>query len=124
MIGKAQTIELGSLAARLTGLQYFAETAAMIEARDGDLGDAANYLACMFEGMGDGVSINDADRGPVVRQHDLRIVRGLSGDERALVLDCWIELWRGALASQRQIKTLAVEKIPDALLWRPDVLGR
>ena len=118
VIGKAQALELGSLAARLTGLQYFAETAAMIEARDGDLDDAANYLAWMFQGMGDAVSIDD-DARPCVRQDGVRVVRGLSGDERALVLECWIELWRGALASQRQIKTLAVEQSGDTLVWRP-----
>ena len=118
VIGKAQALELGSLAARLTGLQYFAETAAMIEARDGDLDDAANYLAWMFQGMGDAVSIDD-DARPCVRQDGVRVVRGLSGDERALVLECWIELWRGALASQRQIKTLTVEQSGDTLVWRP-----
>lgn len=121
VIGKAQALELGSLAARLTGLQYFAETSAMIDARDGGLADAAQYLASMFEGMGDAVSIDDADGRPIVRQNNLRVVRGLSGDERALVLDCWIELWRGALASQQQIKSLEVQEDNGGLSWRAAV---
>jgi hypothetical protein len=124
VIGTADARELGSLAARLIGLQYFAETAAMVDAIDGDLGDATTYLARMFQGMGDAVTSDDAAARPVLREHGLRVVRGLPLHERDLVLDCWIELWRGALASQRQIKTLDVHKADHSLIWRPAVLER
>jgi hypothetical protein len=121
VIGAAGAHELGGLAARLIGLQYFAEIAAMVDAHDGDLNDAATFLVRMFEGMGDAASLHVSDGQPIVRQQGLRAVRGLHGTERELVLDCWIELWRGALASQRQIKTLQVQQDGDGLLWQPGV---
>ena len=48
VIGEARTRELASRAARLIGLQYFAETAEMIGAQDGGVDDAAGYLATMM----------------------------------------------------------------------------
>ncbi|HET6470710.1 MAG TPA: hypothetical protein VFG38_02665, partial [Pseudomonadales bacterium] len=124
VIGRDDARELGRLAARLIGLQYFAETAAMIGARDGDLADAARYLGRMFEGMGDAISIQDDGGRPVLRQRGCRVARGLVADERDLVLDCWIEIWRGALASQRTIKTLDMRPDGDALSWHIAVLER
>ena len=56
-----------------------------------------------------------------IRHEGLRVVRGMQRDERALVLDCWRELWRGALASQREIKTLTFDTRGEELIWR---LGR
>ena len=40
VIGDAQALELGKLSARLIGLQYAQETAAMINTVDGDIDDA------------------------------------------------------------------------------------
>lgn len=118
VIGFEEAAALGGLAARLIGLQYFAETAAMVEAKDGGLDDAAEYLARMFEGMGDGVEVDRGDARPCVRTEGLRIVRGLAGKERQLVLQCWSELWHGALASQQQLKTAEVLVDADAMSWR------
>ena len=57
----------------------------MIGAVDGDVSDAADYLARMFEGMGDEVEIAEAGGTAVdVHQHGLRIVRGLSSADRSL----------------------------------------
>ncbi len=117
VIGTEDTRMLGGLAARLIGLQYFAETAAMVDARDGDEHDAATYLARMFTGMGDRAVVERCGRGATVRQEDLRVVRGLQGNERELVLHCWGELWRGTMSAQRSIKTLTFEREEHALVW-------
>jgi hypothetical protein len=118
VIGEAQTLELGGLAARLIGLQYFAETASMIGARDGNLADAAEYLATLFAGMGDAVLVDSSGASVQLTHSDLRVVRGLQGAERELVLACWTELWRGTMASQQQLKSLDVKVAADALLWQ------
>jgi hypothetical protein len=110
VIGPLEASELGRLAARLIGQQYFAETAEMIGAVDGDVSDAADYLARMFEGMGDEVEIAEAGGTAVdVHQHGLRIVRGLSSADRSLLLQCWRELWAGALSAQQLRKSLVLE---------------
>jgi len=114
ILGRERTLELGSLAARLTGLQYFPETASMIDAQDGDLADATHYLATMLRGMGDEVSI----QGNQLQHTGLRIVRGLSDDDRDIVLQCWLQLWTGTMSSQRQLKTLDVEESGEGLTWQ------
>jgi hypothetical protein len=123
VVGWSEARELGGLAARLIGLQYFAETAAMVDAVDGDLEDAGDYLARMFNGMGDSVAVEPDDGELRLRHGGLRVVRGLQGSERALVLDCWAELWRGAMGSQRMLKRLVWEAAGDEIVWRLGLLA-
>jgi hypothetical protein len=106
VIGEDQTKALGSLAARLIGLQYFQETKDALGGRDGDLHDAALYLTAMLEGMGDAVSINEDKASVVVIQQGLRITRDLSADQSELVFDCWKDLWVGALQSMQTRRSL------------------
>jgi hypothetical protein len=122
VVGPARAAELGTLSARLIGLQYHAETAVMVGAADGDAEAALDYLARMAVGMGDETQrLYDAS-ALVLRQSGLRVVDGLAGEERALVLGAWCALWQGALASMRAIFDLRVEVGEDALVWRV-VLG-
>ena len=118
VIGRTRTRELAARAARLTGLQYFAETAALVGAKDGGLEDTTNYLALMFGGMGDETSVCPADQAVELQHEGLRVIRGLPDDEATLVFDCWAELWKGAASSQRQLKTLDVERSGNAARWR------
>lgn len=117
VIGKARTRELASRAARLIGLQYFAETAEMIGAQDGGVDDAAGYLATMMRGMGDDVEWSGSDDGVVLEQRSLRVIRGLAEAEAGLVFDCWAQLWQGTASSQRQLKRLEVQRQGDAARW-------
>ena len=121
-IGAAKALQHGKLAARLTGLQNYRRMAGAVGAVDGGSSDAAAFLRAMFSGMGDGIDMENSgeDAGePAVRlrQTGLRIVRGLAGAERENLLACWIELWRGAIASHRQFMTVDAESDGDALLW-------
>jgi hypothetical protein len=118
VIGEAECRKLAGRAARLIGLQYFQETAAMVGAVDGGLTDAADYLAAMFRGMGDEVFVHRGDQGIDLQQTGLRVIRGLPDDEATLVFDCWAELWRGTASSQRQLKTLDVERSGSEARWQ------
>jgi hypothetical protein len=117
VIGEAETRELGGLAARLIGLQYFPETAAMVGTEDGDVSAAAGYLARMFSGMGDEAAVRGNGDSAAIEQTGLRIARGLAADEAELVLACWAELWFGAISSQRQLKTLSWQRQDDQVRW-------
>ena len=117
VIGEDETRALGGLAARLIGSQYFSATAGMIGADDGGIDAAAAYLCGMFEGMGDRVTLAVQAGGAEIRQEGLRIVRGLPEDEARIVLDCWAELWQGAMNAQRQLKTLAPARDGEAVIW-------
>ena len=117
VVGESDCRELACRAARLTGLQYFRETARMVGAVDGDLQNAADYLALMFMGMGDEVTRSEAHGIIVLRQNGLRVIRDLAEPAASLVFDCWSCMWQGTAASQRQLKTLAVEREDDRALW-------
>ncbi len=117
VIGEAETRELGGLAARLIGLQYFPETAAMVAADDGDAAAAAGYLVRMFGGMGDSASITSRKGAAVIEQSGARIIRGVEQAEAALIFDCWAELWRGTVNSQRELKTLDWTREGDRVHW-------
>lgn len=122
VIGIDETLEHATRAARLIGLQCFSKTASDVGAPDGDVGDAARYLATMFSGMGDTTEVHIDEESAVVRHGGLRIVRGLEGTERSLVLDCWEALWRGALSAQREVKQLTVIAEGESLIWRIEAL--
>ncbi len=118
-IGEAPTEELVGRAARLTGLQYLQETMCLVGSSDGGLSDAAESLERMMQGMGDGVSKKpQTDNEKIELLHeDLRIVRGLSGQHRDMVLKCWLHLWTGALASYHAMKRLDAELKQDHIVW-------
>lgn len=120
VIGEQEATELAGRAARLIGLQYYPLTARMIGATDGNMTEAAEYIACMMQGMGDDIQVsgNMAAGQMKIRQTGLRIVRNMPAQERALLLTCWKELWLGAIRSHRQMLTLDMETTAeDGLLW-------
>lgn len=120
LLGEEEAIRLASRAAKLIGLQYLQETLLLTDCEDGDLPAAAQYLASMFEGMGDRVEVKfDGDRKEVeVSQFDLRIVRDLELEERNLLLVCWQQLWEGAMSSYQVMKRLDVDIRDDSIVWR------
>ncbi len=117
-VGEAKAREHGGRAARLTGLQQYRRMAEAVGGVDGGPKDAADFLAAMFRGMGDGIERTAApDGAAVLRQTGLGVARGLAGPERETLLACWIELWRGAVASHRAFMAVDAELGLDALLW-------
>lgn len=128
VIGMDETILLAGLAARLIGLQYYAETREMIAGVDGDISAAYDYLGCMMEGMGDEVKLISSVRSDTdlaqpeqleFEQTGLRIVRDMSAADRNLLMRCWSELWSGAMKSQRQLMDLSPLGFDDTkIVWR------
>ncbi len=119
VLGEERTRELAGRAARLIGLQYLAETRAMVGCDEGDAARSADYLARMFSGLGDEVTIETSSDGhqATVIQTGLKIVQRLEGKERELLLSCWCELWAGALSSYRQIKKAEPRIGAEEIIW-------
>ncbi len=117
VIGDEETEKLAGLAARLIGLQYYAETAALLEVEDSGVSSAVEYLTRMFRACGDDVVSADGEQNATLDHSGLRVVRGLDARERTLFIACWRELWVGAMESRRTRLGLAVESIGDDLRW-------
>jgi hypothetical protein len=132
VIGQAETIELAGLAARLIGLQYYPETREMVGAVDGNIDAAYQYIRDMMIGMGDSVSLLSNVVGKagavtaerlVFEQQGLRVTKGLSVEDRELILTCWQELWAGAIKSHRQLMTLKLmSKTDESLTWELSIV--
>lgn len=118
-LGRERALERALLAARLTGLQHYPRMAQTVGAVDGDVDDAAGFLAAMWVGMGDECAISAETDGVQVTltQPALALVRGLAGDEREDLMACWIALWQGALQSQRRRMDLAARPAGEGLRW-------
>ncbi|MEE2688454.1 MAG: hypothetical protein VX430_03420 [Pseudomonadota bacterium] len=119
VIGRDRALGIGRRAARLTGLQNFKDMADMVGSADGDALDASRFLAAVFEGMGDDIKLEDGvdRRSAILHQRGLRFVRGIEGNDRDDLLSCWIEIWRGAVASYREFIDVSVDDTGDALVW-------
>ena len=117
IIGSADTQDIGKRVARLTGLQQYAHMAKTLNCIDGSLNDAGEFLIKALEGMGDTIKRSDKPNQIILQQRPLRIIRGIEGEEREVVLTCWVELWRGALQSHREFMDLKIQNIGDGLIW-------
>ena len=110
--------DLGTLAARLIGLQYYAETASDMGVEDQGQASAADYLARMFTSLGDDVEVREANDGYRIHHTGLRVVRGLELPEQELVLGCWQNLWQGTMSARRERLDLSVTTEPSELQWK------
>jgi hypothetical protein len=119
VLGEIRALELAKLAARLTGLQHFQQMAETLGATEGGPKAAAEFLCTMFQGMGDTAELKPGAAAENVEVHHagLRIVRGLAGPERKQLLECWTELWYGAVASHREFMSIEAKSTEDAVIW-------
>ncbi len=119
VVPRTRAIELASNAARLIGLQQYPELARAAGAEDAGVEAAGQFLVAMFAGMGDEASIHfDAEHEIAEIEHrGLRITRGLSSDERQVLLSAWTALWQGTIASHRVFMDAAIRVERDALHW-------
>jgi hypothetical protein len=119
VLGEPRTRELAGLAARLVGMQCWRETAQQVGTEDGGLQQAAEYLRRMLAGLGDQCDQLDpgATSVPVSRdqivltQRGLRLLRGLSSPQQLLLVDCWSQLWVGAVRAHREMLDARCEVI-------------
>lgn len=118
VIGRDRTLELGRRAARLTGLQHYPRMAAAMGAEDGGPEDAARFLAGMLAGMGDGIEVSGGGGDWTIRQSGIRVARGIEGEDREILLDCWTEIWRGAVHSHRRFMDVEADVGNDSITWR------
>ena len=116
-LGREAALPLAQEAARLTGLQCWRHVAGRMGAPDSGPTEAGALLAALFRAMGDGAEVAQDAAGIAIHHTGLRIVRGLDGQDRADLLDCWQALWGGMVQSHRAFMQLTVTPQGDGLIW-------
>jgi hypothetical protein len=108
--GEAEARHLGSVTGRLIGMQYYAETAALLGVERGGAPGFARYLAAAGGAQDDRVEwrVEDGDE-VVVRQHSWRLLQGVSPLPTS-VFDAWNALWEGALSIHDRRLVLTVDR--------------
>ncbi len=118
VVGRDRAVELGRRAARLTGLQQYPALAAAVNAREDGVAGAADFIQSIMTGMGDECLVEHReDAGARILQSGLRVTRGLEAQERDTLLECWVELWRGAIHSGRVFLNVDCEIAEEQLVW-------
>jgi hypothetical protein len=121
LFGPMEGGRLAGGAARLIGMQYYAETASLAGA-DGSGPEAfAEYLVRMGRGQGDDTTWERRGGDILIAQTTWRLMDE-TGPVAPAALDAWCELWRGAAAAHDRRLLLEVTARPDRgaprLEWR------
>lgn len=119
--GPAEARHLGGVTGTLIGMQYYAETAALLGVAPGGAAAFAAYLRRMGEAQGDQVGYDGAGEEIVVRQPTWRLLDGIRPAPPG-AFEAWSALWEGALAvHDRHLVLTPVRRIDlgdDAFEWR------
>lgn len=124
VVGRDRGLELAGLAARLTGLQHYAQMATTVGAVDAGVDEAAEFLVVMLQGLGDEVvrdALNlDSESAAqvVIKQSTLSVTRNLRGISPEDFFTCWLQLWQGAIHSHRLPMRLEAQSFGDSILWQ------
>jgi hypothetical protein len=103
-------------AARLIGMQFYDETAALLGVEAGSARGFADYLAGLAAAQGEAVEIEAAGGDWIVRQAGWRLMDGLDLDP--VVLEAWNGLFEGALAVCDRRLTLVARRTGEGIEWR------
>jgi hypothetical protein len=121
LVGPAEARHLGGVTGTLIGMQYYAETAALLGVTGSSAADFARYFCAMAAGQGDTADSCDEGGEIVIRQSTWRLMDGVPAPHPAL-FDIWSALWEGALAIHNRRLALVVRRRldhgDDAFEWR------
>jgi hypothetical protein len=109
LFGAEDATALVGRAARLIGLQFFEETAAL-------MGESsfARYLAALQRAQGETVELRDER---TVVQTGWRLMDGIALADRERAFRAWNALWEGALAAHDRSLALATVRERDTITW-------
>ncbi|HSC61600.1 MAG TPA: hypothetical protein VLC29_10235 [Rhizomicrobium sp.] len=99
--------------ARLIGLQFYEETAAML----GMAGDSAEVFARYLSALAIAQGELAAVRGDTVTQENWRLMRGAALADGDAAFRAWNALWEGALAAHNRFLRLKTERSGETIVW-------
>jgi hypothetical protein len=105
--GEAEARHLGGVTGRLIGMQYYAETAALLGVAPGGAEAFARYLAALGEAQDDRIEVCREGDDVAVRQHTWRLMQGVPAVP-ASAFEIWNALWEGALSVHDRRQAMVV----------------
>lgn len=112
LFGADEACALAGRTARLIGLQYYDEIAALLGIRGDNAEDFAALLGALAATQGEEVAVD----GTAVTQRGWRLMYNVSDADA--MFGAWNALWEGALAVHNRDLKLVTERQRDAIVWR------
>ncbi|MBI1238586.1 MAG: hypothetical protein GC199_04515 [Alphaproteobacteria bacterium] len=116
LLGPEETRAHLGHAARLIGMQFYEETAALLGTPAGTPAGFAAYLAALAAAQGETVTVEAAKNAATVRQAGWRLMQGIETPPAAFA--AWNELWVGALSVHNRHLRLISTRNDDGIAWR------
>jgi hypothetical protein len=104
-------------AARLIGLQFHDETAALLGVPAGGARNFAAYLAALAAAQGEEVEVRHEGAAAIVVQRGWRLLDGIALSDDA-AFRAWNALWEGALGTHDRDLRLVTTRNKDGIVWR------
>jgi hypothetical protein len=114
LFGAEEAGRLVARAARLIGLQFYEDTAAMLGIRGDSAEDFARYLGALAISQGEQVEM----RGELLTQQGWRLIAGVALPDSDAAFRAWNALWEGALAAHNRFLRLKTERAGETIIWR------
>jgi hypothetical protein len=118
LFGAEEAARIVGRAARLIGLQFYEETAAMLGITGHDARSFARWLAALASAQGEQVDLREEGDACVVAQRGWRLMQGVALIDEACAFRAWNALWEGALAAHNRDLALDTQRSGDAIIWR------
>jgi hypothetical protein len=116
LFGAAEASALVGRSARLIGLQYYDEVAALLGVGGDDASEFATLLAALAAAQGESVEIRRDGDAALVIQTGWRLMYNVT--DGAALFAAWNALWEGALAVHNRHLHLATERRGETIVWR------
>lgn len=115
LFGPDETREHLGHAARLIGMQFYDETAALLGTGSHTMEAFADYLAAIAAAQGEKVEVTKDKDSVTISQTGWRLLDDVTRDPVAF--EAWNELWRGALSVHNRRLLLAAKRSDDGIEW-------
>lgn len=109
VFGPAEAANLGRTAGKIVGMQFYDQTAAMLDVTPGSPEAFSDYLVQMGVAQDDVLETQSTEDGACVRQTTWKLF-GDVDDLSPSVFEAWNALWEGALAVHNRRLTLDITK--------------
>ncbi|HTP78457.1 MAG TPA: hypothetical protein VMJ73_15945 [Rhizomicrobium sp.] len=116
LFGAADAKALVGRAARLIGLQFYDDVAALLSVSASDALSFAHLMARLAAAQGEAVDVRQDGSAAIVTQTGWRLMYGIT--QADVMFPAWNALWEGGLAVHNRDLALSVERRDDVIRWR------